>query len=173
MNVWMSASILAFVLAVPLALAIRKLALRVERSCSAEWLEEFSLDNYRPMQRLLDESDYSFLASQPGYDPLIASRLRAERKRIFRAYLRQLDIDFQKLVFIGNLMVVQSPVDRSDLAAAIAQARLRFFWSSFQTELCLALDPLPVGKISPAKLLSSLSAVLDTIAEAAPQQELA
>lgn len=170
MNVWISASILTFVLAVPLFLALRLLLFRADLNFSAEWLDAFSIDNYRPMQRLLNESDYDFLASQPGFNANIASELRAERKRIFRAYLRQLNSDFQRLVYIGNLMVVQSSVDRSDLASAISQARVRFFWSCLQAEMSLALDPLPLGKINPANLIDSLALVLSSIEQASPEQ---
>ena len=31
------------------------------------WLDEFSLEDYAPMERLLDRGDFTFLASQPGY----------------------------------------------------------------------------------------------------------
>ena len=30
-----------------------------------EWLRNFSIEDYRPMERLLRESDYEFLAAQP------------------------------------------------------------------------------------------------------------
>jgi hypothetical protein len=36
------------------------------------WLDSFSVARYRPMERLLSEADYEFLAAQPGYDPSIA-----------------------------------------------------------------------------------------------------
>ena len=58
------------------------------RQCTAEWLDGFSLESYAPMERLLDPSDLRFLASQAGYREEIATRLMAERRKIYRIYIR-------------------------------------------------------------------------------------
>src|ERR1700678_717733 len=86
------------------------------RQCTPEWLDEFSLESYAPMERLLGEDDAAFLASQPGYKPAIAKRLMAERRKIFVAYLGHLERDFNLLVGIGKLMVVYSTQDRQEFA---------------------------------------------------------
>src|SRR5688572_20360045 len=78
------------------------------------WLDTFSVTRYRPMERLLSKEDFEFLASQPGYDPGMSRKLRAERRRIFRSYLRQLRIDFIRLHQVARLLVLYSPEDRPD-----------------------------------------------------------
>ena len=35
---------------------------------SVDWINDLSVARYRPMERLLSEEDYRFLASQPGFD---------------------------------------------------------------------------------------------------------
>src|SRR5580692_10972349 len=61
---------------------------------SVEWINDLSIARYRPMERLLTEEDYRFLASQPGIDKKALRRLRGERRKIFRGYLACLSHDF-------------------------------------------------------------------------------
>src|SRR5438270_1890920 len=117
------------------------------RDCGLEWLAEFSLESYRPMERLLNEADYEFLASQPGYHSGIARELRAERRKIFRVYLRSLIRDFNVLMRLAERMLVYSEQDRPDLARAIFGLRRQFFMNVIAIEIRLALFPLPSGVI--------------------------
>src|ERR1700753_2911196 len=93
-----------------LALAAFGLLFRllVKRSSGAydpvEWLEQFSPASYRPMERLFDDRDYEFLASQPGYTPFIARRLRRERFGIFQSYLGSMIRDFHRLLKIARIV---------------------------------------------------------------------
>ena len=43
---------------------------------TADWIDELSIDRYRPMQRLLDTAELDFLRAQPGFNPQMESRLR-------------------------------------------------------------------------------------------------
>jgi hypothetical protein len=61
------------------------------------WLERFSVERYRLMERLLSEADYEFLASQKGYEPRIGRDLRRKRRRIMRLYLRRLESDVARV----------------------------------------------------------------------------
>ncbi len=61
------------------------------------WLECFTVDRYRLMERLLSEADYDFLASQKGYEPHIGRDLRRKRRRIMRLYLQRLDADVTRI----------------------------------------------------------------------------
>ncbi len=99
---------LMLLIAIPVAVLLAgfaglfwRLASRFDaQQCTAGWLDTFSLERYAPMERLLDKNDLVFLQSQPGYRPEIGQRLMAERRNIFRAYLRLLVHDFNQL--IGN-----------------------------------------------------------------------
>ena len=74
--------ILTLVLAPCMGIAVLLLVRRITApgsisECDPEWLSNFSISAYRPMLRLLSESDYTFLASQPGIttrnDPPVAA----------------------------------------------------------------------------------------------------
>ena len=61
------------------------------------WLNEFSIARYRPMERLLSDDDYRFLESQPAFNPRLEKKLRTERRAIFSSYLGYLAQDFERL----------------------------------------------------------------------------
>jgi ketosteroid isomerase-like protein len=86
----------------------------------------FSPGKYRPMERLLRADDFSFLSGQPGYSPRMGRRFRQQRRKIFRAYLRNLKRDFGALSLALQTLIVHSADDRGDLAAALARQRLAF-----------------------------------------------
>lgn len=153
-------------LAVFLALAIlialfaflfRSLVARpAQATGSGEWLDSFSLESYAPMQRLLDKSDVTFLESQPGYRPEIGQRLRRERRKIFRAYLRLLIRDFNQLIGLGKLMVVYAAVDRPDLAKALWRQQLAFYFAISAVQCKLALSPLGWPAVDVHQLVEAL-----------------
>src|SRR5690242_18787345 len=93
---------------------------------TAEWIDELSIERYRPMLRLLDSSDLEFLRSQPGYTPKMESNLRAQRCTIFRGYLRCLHMDFRRVCLALKLVMVQSHYDRPDLASALMHHQVMF-----------------------------------------------
>ena len=86
-------SIVTFLaLAIALFLLVRKVAFNGSSlPLTAEWIDELSIERYRPMMRLLDGGDLEFLRSQPGFTPRMATKLRAQRCQIFRGYLRCLN----------------------------------------------------------------------------------
>ena len=65
--------------------------------CDPDWLANFSTETYRPMQRLLGDADLRYLAAQPGISAQTVNQLRRERRKIFRAYLRNRVRDFHRL----------------------------------------------------------------------------
>ena len=89
---------------------------------SVKWIDELSIDRYRPMMRLLDPEDFEFLRSQPGITSRQVARLRAQRCRIFRGYLRSLSADFGHVCMALKLLIAESQQDRADLARLLCQA---------------------------------------------------
>jgi hypothetical protein len=153
------------------ALLFRALASRaVQTTCSLEWLDSFSLENYAPMQRLLDDGDVEFLASQPGYRPEIGKRLMAERRKIFRGYLRLLILDFNQLIGLGKLMVVYAAEDRSELARALWRRQISFHVAVFAVQCKLALHPLGWSTVDVRKLVQTLETMRDQIQALASQR---
>src|ERR1700683_4100357 len=111
-------SIVTFLaLAVALFLLVRKMAFN--GSCvplTAEWIDELSMERYRPMLRLLDSGDLEFLRSQPGFNSQMVSKLRVQRCQIFLGYLRCLNLDFKRVCAAIKILMLQSQLDRPDLA---------------------------------------------------------
>ena len=97
-----------------------------ELPVTAEWIDELSIERYRPMMRLLDGGDLAFLRTQPGFSPRMAAKLRQQRCQIFRGYLRCLSGDFAKVCVAIKLVMLHSQHDRPDLAAALIRQQVMF-----------------------------------------------
>lgn len=123
-------SIVTFLaLAIALFLLVRKVAFNGSSlPLTAEWIDELSIERYRPMMRLLDGGDLEFLRSQPGFTPRMATKLRAQRCQIFRGYLRCLNGDFQRVCAAMKVLMLQSRHDRPDLAGVLIQHQAMFAW---------------------------------------------
>lgn len=114
-------------LAVALFLLVRKVAFKGSSlPLTAEWIDELSIERYRPMMRLLDGGDLEFLRSQPGFTPRMAAKLRIQRCQIFRGYLRCLSGDFQRVCAAIKILMLQSQHDRPDLAGVLIQHQVMF-----------------------------------------------
>ena len=55
---------------------------------TAEWIEELSIERYRPMLRLLNQEDLDLLRAQPGFTPQMATDFRVQRCKLLQEYLR-------------------------------------------------------------------------------------
>jgi len=129
---------LALILA--LVVLIRKVALNGSSlPITAEWIDELSIERYRPMMRLLDENDLTFLKSQPGFTPKMATNLRIQRCQIFRGYLRCLNSDFQKVCAAIKILMLQSLQDRPDLAGVLIHNQVMFAMGLYSVQARLLL----------------------------------
>ena len=123
-----------------LRLLIRKLAVAGGRlPVTAEWIDELSVERYRPMARLLDGEDLDFLRSHPGFTPRMATRVRVQRCQIFRGYLRCLNADFGRVCAAIKVLILQSRHDRPDLAAALVRYQFTFVCSLWIVQFRLLL----------------------------------
>jgi hypothetical protein len=136
-----------------------------------EWLEQYSVARYRPMRRLLSEEDYEFLATQKGYDPSIARKLRSRRRKIFRQYLRCLKRDFRRLEGAAKLLLVGCGQDRPDLAKTLFEQRLMFTFGILAVEYRLALHGLGLGNVDIRDLLGTLDRLQDQLGQLALAQQ--
>ncbi|MBX5494031.1 MAG: hypothetical protein IRZ15_01725 [Bryobacteraceae bacterium] len=164
---WVSFAV-ALTVAVTMAYFLRMAVRPARGSFDAHWLESFRPSRYRPMERLLDDEEFAFLKSQPGFHPSIAQRLRKQRVAIFRQYLRQLKRDFQRLQEAGRLMVLYSEEDRPDLAKALMQQDVRFRRALLQVHIRLALYRLGIGKVDVRGLVGALETVSHSVRMPAP-----
>lgn len=143
--------------AVVLGLLLRGLALPARAEfVDTEWLSRFSVAKYRPMERLFSEDDYRYLARQRGYQPEIARRLRRERVRVFRGYLRCLKSDYRKLEAAIALYMADSPVDRPDLARSLFRRRIQFTWAVLAAEWRLRFRGLGLSPVDAHRLVTAV-----------------
>ena len=124
--------------------------------CDPEWLANFSTATYRPMQRLLNESDLKYLAAQSGITANTVKQLRRERRRIFRAYLRNLVRDFHRLHLAARMTLLYSSEDRPDLAQTLLRQRAVFTWAVLMVEFRLVLHAAGFGPVDVSSLLGAL-----------------
>jgi hypothetical protein len=121
-----------------------------------EWLDEFSLESYAPMERLLCMDDSSIRL--PGKNA--RRKLRAERRRIFRAYLQNLIENFRHLHLMGRFMLLHSQVDRPDLAMALVCQWLIFWRAVVLIEVALLRHALGSKAIDVASVSCAFNGFL-------------
>jgi sporulation protein YlmC with PRC-barrel domain len=135
---------------------------------SLEWLDEFAIEKYAPMERLLCEMDYAFLSQQRGFEPAIAKRLMHERKKIFREYLRLLRIDFQRLVALADIMIVQSQNDQASLVTEVWRQRRLFYWNLTVLEIRFLVAPFGAQVSGIKEVLAAVEAMRICVNEMTP-----
>ena len=129
---------------------------QTDNSVPAEVLSQDCLTaRYRPMFRLLDESDCGFIASGfPGRANL--RRFRAERRSLFRVYLRNLGADHARIVGAMRELLVQSQMDRPELAKALYRCQLMFALAMISVEFKLLLHAMGIGTVDVRSLVAAV-----------------
>src|SRR5260370_8032886 len=95
-----------------------------------DWEEMFSPARYRAMERLLEEADYQYLASRSGNNKSLEKHLREKRVHIFQAYINCLSQDFTRICKAIKKVMVDSQVDRPDLAGLLMKQHFLFTLTS-------------------------------------------
>ena len=153
-------TLLFAVLGLGLALLVRSLTrVKTVQPLPQDWLEELSGDRYRPMLRLLGDDDLQFLRSQPGFNRHLASRLRRQRRAIFRGYLAGLKSDFRRVTTALRALILQSRYDRPDLASALVRAEARFAMGLAVVRVRLALYQFGLCGVDASDLLRLFAAM--------------
>jgi hypothetical protein len=120
---------------------------------TTDWLSELSADRYRPMLRMLEETDFQFLRSQNGFTPEMASRLRRQRVHAFRGYLRLLQADFARVSVALRVILAHSMYDRPELASLLFQRRLSFTFALIGVHCRLVLFRLGLPGVDSYRLI--------------------
>jgi hypothetical protein len=139
--------------------------------CDPEWLANFSTATYRPMHRLLCDADLQYLAAQPGITRQTVNQLRRERRRIFRAYLRNLVRDFHRLHLAARMTLIYSQQDRPDLAHALLRQKAMFTWAVLNVEFRLVLHALGMDPVDVSHLIGALDGMRMNITAFTPSAE--
>src|SRR5450755_1251041 len=113
---------------------IRRLGSAQHLPVTAEWIEQFSVERYRPMFRLLNQEDVHLLRTQPGFTPQMAIKFRIQRCQLFQEYLRDLDTDFKRICMAVKVLMAQSKYDRPDLASALVRSQMAFTYGMIIVE---------------------------------------
>lgn len=113
------------------------------------------VDRYRPMMRLLSDEDLKFAE----VNPVLRKKVRAQRREMFRGYLRCLAKDYARVLLGLRHVMVESGVDRPDLAKALAKNRMMFTLMLCRIELSLQLHAIGIGKVDVSGLVGALDAL--------------
>jgi hypothetical protein len=156
-NIFMVVALLSLApIGVTLILLYRSLVSRQNAEIPMDQSLVLAPGKYRPMERLLLEEDFRFLSSQPGFSARLGRRFRRERRRVFRAYLRSLSMDFGQVSKACQMLVIHAAEDRGDLAKGIIRQRLLFTLGIFAVEGRLLLHAAGVGTVDVHGLVESL-----------------
>jgi hypothetical protein len=130
---------------------------RVEQILS----DESFVDRYRPMERLLRESDWQYLSTQPGFTSRRINKIRAQRRDLFRRYLDSLNGDFGAMCLLVRALMVQSDIDRPELSSALFRIRMTFFCTLLKVRLRLVAHAIgvPAIQIDATALTASLEQI--------------
>ena len=174
MNITILAALLALA---PIGLALvyffRTLSSQTNPETALDQCLVLSLDKYRPMERLLLEDDFRFLALQSGFSAQLGRRFRSERRLIFRGYLTSLKRDFGRVSVALQTLIVHSAVDRGDLASALIRQRFMVALGMLAIEGRLLLHTAGVGTVDVHGLVESLETMQGQIRLLLTQPETA
>ena len=148
----LSTGVAAAVLLSGLAILFRRLSRPALEAFNPDLVESFSPANYRPMERLLSKEDSEFLASLPGFRPATGRALRKARRRIFRAYLVELNRDFRMLHRQARALLRDLQEDRPDLVVALLKQSFQFECRIVMAHVSLTLhwaglEPVPAQQL--------------------------
>ena len=124
-----------------------------------EWEGLFSVSRYKAMERLLDETDGQFLRSYQNFTPQENKKFRSRRVKLFRGYMHQLSEDFNRIHKALKVMMVQSHIDRPDLAGLLLKQQFTFSFAMMAVEVKLMLYSFGWAGVDVKALMEPLTAV--------------
>jgi len=133
--------------------------MRIPGEGEASSAPAISADRYRPMLRLLSDEDLNFVAANSTLHKALLTR----RRELFRSYLRCLTRDYAHLLAGISSAMVQSGMDRPDLARALAKNRALFMITIYKVECRLALHAIGVGKVDISGLVDALETLRNQV----------
>jgi len=119
-------------------------------------------ERYRPMLRLLSDEDLEFVPSH------LRATVRADRRMLFRRYLKCLARDYGRLLSGVRLAMVRSGIERPELARALAKNRLLFALALCRIEYRLTLHAAGLGHVDVSNLVEALDSLRGQVAAFTP-----
>jgi hypothetical protein len=111
------------------------------------------------MERLLEDADYQYLASKTGNNRTLEKQLREKRLGIFHSYITCLSQDFTRICRAIKKIMVDSQVDRPDLAGLLMKQHFIFTLTVLSIEVRLVLYNVGIGTPDGRDLVDSLDAM--------------
>jgi hypothetical protein len=105
---------------------------------------------------LLGSDSESILAVVPEHSSALRRRFRAERRSMFRIYLRDLKADHARIVGAIRIILVESQCDRPDLAKSLHRCEFVFTLAMLSVEFRLLLHALGIGTIDARSLVEAV-----------------
>jgi hypothetical protein len=164
--VLLSAIILALGLCLVLLVLVRSFARSPQAVPEGDWLARISAARYRPMERLLDAREEAFVASHA--DRATVRHFRAQRRKVFRGYLRSLERDFGRVCAGIQLVLAHSETDRPELASALMKQQATFAVTVLAVRARLLLHAAGVGTVDVRDLVSALDSMRAELGRLAP-----
>jgi hypothetical protein len=94
-----------------------------------------------PLERLLDPAEFEFLR-QRGVSGKRITALRAQRRSIFRKYIRRLTVNFNTTHAALKSVLISASEDRPDLIRELARQKFLFYRGVIGIEIRLMLNAL-------------------------------
>ena len=114
------------------ATLLASLFLKTERRAKAtqtfdkQWFEDFSAFRYLPMRRLLNGADEAFVQRQQQNGGGTLREFRAERRMLFRLYLKDLQNDFARLSLGAKRAILAATDDQSNQVSSLIRLEWNF-----------------------------------------------
>jgi hypothetical protein len=125
----------------------------------------FCPTRYRVMEQLLDEADQNLAACRENREA--EHNVRKLRVRILRGYMQQLSEDFNRICKASKALMVNSEVDRPDIAGSLMRQQLLFSFLMMSVEMKLIVFGFGwhgVDVSSLTKTLNGMRAQLQSLA---------
>jgi hypothetical protein len=90
------------------------------------------------VERILRRDDFDFLARQRGYKPKIGSKLRRDRERVFRLYLKELAREFHRLHARARELAAASPEPHPEIVRTLMRQQVAFWLAMLRIEVTFA-----------------------------------
>jgi hypothetical protein len=117
--------------------------------------DSYRPDRYRPMLRLLSESDLEPLRANPK----LLKKVRAQRVSLFRGYVRCLVRDYSRALAGLRLAAVQSATDRPDIANALLRNQILFAATLCRIDAMVFCYRLGIREIDLTGLVGTMEAL--------------
>lgn len=138
-----------------LVVAIRRMVSPTVRlPATLDWLDQISVERYRPMLRLPDDAELRRLYSPAPRET--ATELRRAHCQIVRSGLGALAVDFHRVCTALKLEMMQAHVDRPDLASTLFRSQLAFASGMVMVRTRLFLYSRGLGTVDSSSLLNVL-----------------